>query len=108
MAVLVLHQPRKGGGQDGKLSRGSGALSGHVDVLIEWGWCDGPVPKDRRRRLRAFSRFSETLPEQVIELDAAGTDYISHGTLVALALAQSWPGLLVVLTETRHRMTRQE
>jgi hypothetical protein len=108
IAVLLLHHPRKGHAEEGQVSRGSGALSGHVDVLIEWNWCDGPGPRDRRRRLRAFSRFSETLPEQIIELDAAGTDYSSHGTTEALALAQSWPGLLVVLTETRHKMTRLE
>ena len=106
IAVLLLHHPRKGRAQDGQLSRGSGALSGHVDVLIEWNWCDNPAPKDRRRRLRAFSRFGESIPEQVIELDTAGTNYIAHGPSDALAV--SWPGLDVVLTRTRHRMTRPE
>ncbi len=106
MAVLLLHHPRKGRGQDGQLSRGSGALTGHVDILIEWGWCNGPSSKDRRRRLRSFSRFGETIPEQVIELDAAGTDYLMQSPSDPLAI--SWPGLDVVLTRTRHKMTRPE
>ena len=79
-----------------------------MDVLIEWGWCYGHTPQDRRRRLRAFSRFSETPPELVIELDAAGTDYITHGRSEEEALAHSWPGLHIVLTATRHKLTRPE
>src|SRR5204863_90632 len=58
-AVLLLPHPRRQASGPGQLARGSGALSGHVDILLEMEAVD-PAPDDRRRRIRGFSRFPET------------------------------------------------
>jgi hypothetical protein len=106
MAVLLLHHPRKHGGPDGMSSRGSGALTGHADILIEMGWCPGSEPDDRRRRLRAFARFDETPPERVIELNAAGNDYTP--VPAEESFGQGWPLLDTILRAARGKRTRQE
>jgi AAA domain len=76
LAVLVLHHPRKGEPSAGQMARGSGALSGYVDVLIEMTAVGPPASDDRRRRLRAWSRHEETPRSRVIELTADGRDYL--------------------------------
>jgi hypothetical protein len=80
-ALLLLHHPKKGETRAGQASRGSGALPGFVDILIEMSWHAAPEQPDRRRRLQAFSRFSETPARLVIELSHDGTDYASLGDL---------------------------
>lgn len=84
MAVLVLHHPRKRGVGGGQSARGSGALSGYADILIEMDWFGHPSQADRRRVLRAWSRCEETPRERVIELNEAGTEYRVCGDLVAV------------------------
>src|SRR5262249_13197903 len=71
MAVL-LHHPRKAGGTDGRAARGSGALCGFADVLIEMGWRRAAGPTSRARRLRAWSRYRGAPPDLLIELNAEG------------------------------------
>ena len=58
LAVLVLHHPRKRASADGQAARGSGALSGYVDVLIEMHWYEQAADNDRRRRLLASAVHS--------------------------------------------------
>lgn len=67
-AVLVLHHPRKGDGGEAQASRGSGAMPGFVDVILELRRYDAKAVTDPRRVLRAYSRFDETPAETVIEL----------------------------------------
>src|SRR5262249_33766647 len=60
LSVLVLHHPRKGEPPLGQAARGSGALSGSADILIEMR-VQGDAPDDERRRwLWASSRYPET------------------------------------------------
>jgi hypothetical protein len=70
-AVLLLCHPRKGEGGQGTATRGSGALPGFVDVILEMRRDSPDDPTDRKRVLRAYGRYEATPPEQVIEL---GTD----------------------------------
>src|SRR5205814_5918921 len=73
-AVLLLHHPRK---EDGE-PRGSGALGGFADVLLEM---TGPrTSGDRQRRLRAGSRVPQTPADHLLELSADGTDYAAVAT----------------------------
>src|SRR5205807_8170544 len=51
MGVLLPHHPRKGKTVAGQAARGSGALPGFVDVIIEMGYYSHPDDLDRRRRL---------------------------------------------------------
>jgi hypothetical protein len=76
LAVLVLHHPRKGEVAPGQAARGSGALAGWADVLLEMRWGGRDVLTDRRRRLEAWSRFEQTPRRLLIELNAEGTEYL--------------------------------
>ncbi len=71
-AVLLVHHPRKGHGQEATATRGSGALTGFVDVILELRRHDASSESDRRRVLKAYGRFENTPPEQVVELTDEG------------------------------------
>ena len=75
-AVLLTHHPRKGDGSEGRASRGSGALTGFVDIIVELRRLGGSQP--RQRELRTYSRFDESPAAVIIELTDEG--YISCGT----------------------------
>jgi hypothetical protein len=108
MAVLVAHHPRKGEIVAGQAARGSGALSGYVDIIMEMSWYDHPCKVDRRRKVQAFSRFEETPRGRIIELTPDGTDYLSHGDFEEEELNRSRALLLDVLDDADHKLTRKE
>jgi hypothetical protein len=71
VGVLLVHHPRKGCSARGQSARGSGALAGYVDILIEMGWVGRPEDhRDRRRWLRSFSRYEQTRRQTILELSA--------------------------------------
>ncbi len=74
LAVLLLHHPRKSDGGEGRAARGSGALPGFVDIVLEMRRPEGDT-HSRVRTLTALSRFRETPAQLCIELTAAGDDY---------------------------------
>jgi hypothetical protein len=72
---------------------------------------DGPRPgsaADRRRRVRAVSRFEETPAERLIALNDAGTDYESLADAGTLEFTAGWEVLRMVLEDTRQKLTRRE
>ena len=71
-AVLLVHHPRKGDAGEGQASRGSGALPGFVDIILELRRYDAKNRSDRRRTLTGYSRLDETPDEAVIELTEEG------------------------------------
>ena len=71
-AVLLIHHPRKGEGDRGQASRGSGALPGFVDTIMELRRFDPQSADDNRRVLKGLSRFDETPSELVLELRKDG------------------------------------
>ncbi|MFL5735050.1 MAG: AAA family ATPase, partial [Chloroflexia bacterium] len=79
-AVLLLFHPTKGDTSEGKLTRGSGAIGGLVDIIVEMRRFDAERRGDTRRVLTSYSRFEETPPEIVIELDKATHTYSLVGT----------------------------
>jgi hypothetical protein len=108
LAVLVLHHPRKGEPAPGQAARGSGALSGYVDVLVEM-CCFAPgADADRRRRLRAWSRYDETPRQHAIELTADGTDYVALGDFQEAEFAGSWAVVKSILASATGKLTRQD
>src|ERR1700675_630859 len=90
MSVLVLHHPRKQESASGRAPRGSGALLGHADILIEMRACPKASDDDRRRRLNASSRYDETPREHVIELTADGADYVYLGKFEDAEFSAHW------------------
>jgi hypothetical protein len=68
LAVFVpLHQ-RKGGGEDGEGIRGSGAIAGTADVVLE---LERVSASPRQRALLALSRYPSTPGSLIIERDPA-------------------------------------
>jgi hypothetical protein len=107
MAVFALHHPSKREAKPGQMARGSGALSGYVDVLIEMTPLTA-LDAERRRLLRAWSRHEQTPRQKVIELNPDGTDYLTLGDLEGVEHAGHWEVLAGVLRETGAKMTRRE
>jgi hypothetical protein len=105
MSVLILHHPRKGKYRPGQAARGSGALLAFVDIFIEMERVSRRNPKDRRRRLRAFSRYGETPAKWVIEFAADGVDYVSLGPSGEPELDQGWPVMKSILERAEGRLT---
>jgi predicted ATP-dependent serine protease len=67
VGVLIVHHDRKSGGENGTAARGSNALTGFVDIIIELNrLTDSPTPT--RRVLKTLSRFEESPHEVVIDL----------------------------------------
>jgi AAA domain len=108
MSVLLLHHPRKGEPPAGQMARGSGALAGFVDILVEMDRYTLGDDADRRRRLRAYSRFEETPHQLVIELNADGTDYATHGPIAETEFLMGWERLRMVLEDASERLTRRQ
>jgi hypothetical protein len=107
LAVLTLHHPSKKE-VDGPSGRGSGALLGCADVLVEMRWYRRAGEADRRRRLVALSRFDETPRQLVVELNAEGTDYLAHGDFAAAEFASHWGVLEGLLRPAERKLTRRE
>jgi hypothetical protein len=89
-AVLLSHHPRKGDGSEGQASRGSGALPGFVDVILEMRRAQPSERDCRQRKLTAYSRFDDTPGELVIELAEDGSGYRSLGTPAAVDRQARW------------------
>jgi hypothetical protein len=107
VCVLIAHHPKKGTTLPGQAARGSGALAGFVDIIVEMD-AVSRRPDDRRRLLRAFSRHSATPPSLVIEWTADGTDYNSLGASAELCFEQGWPVLHAVLEQSERSLTRRD
>ncbi len=108
MCVWVNHHPAKGPTPAGQAARGSGALPAYADIILEMDYYTPSDPDDRRRKLRAFSRFEETPRRRVIELTADGTDYLCHGDFFDAEYHQSWQTVQQVLEEAPHPLTRRQ
>ncbi|MEQ9095400.1 MAG: AAA family ATPase [Phycisphaerales bacterium] len=84
-AVLLCHHPRKGEGDNFQASRGSGALPGFADILVELQTYQRDDASDRRRKLVATGRYEGTPAELVIELGEAGYIMLGEPTGVRAA-----------------------
>src|SRR5262249_41727576 len=108
MALLLMHHPRKGECPLGQAARGSGALPSFADICIEMKPFGRHDFADPRRRLHAGSRYAQTPTQLVIELDEAGTDYRSLGSLAQADFAASWSLVQTILEQAPHKLTRHD
>lgn len=74
-AVLLLHHPRKKPAEEGESARGSGALLGFVDVVMEQNWYGRLRTDEHRRRLFARSRRPETPQRLAYEMDPTTAEF---------------------------------
>lgn len=75
VALLLVHHFKKEGGTEGRASRGSSALVGHVDNIIEFRRNEDGIPT--QRRLKTMGRFVQET-EIIIELNSEGI-YVTKG-----------------------------
>jgi AAA domain len=106
-SILALHHPSKTDRGLGQSARGSGALPGFADILIEMRFCRKKAA-DRRRRLTAFSRFPDTPRNLVIEWTADGTDYLALDESWQSAFAANWQSLHAVLANAPRKLNRDD
>jgi len=96
-AVLLVHHPRKGDASEGQASRGSGALPGFVDIIVELRRLDAKARTDRRRTLTSYSRFDETPPDAVIQLAENGCSYEYVGSRRDVSQTMRFAAIMDVL-----------
>jgi RecA-family ATPase len=108
LAVLLLHHPRKNPSTDGRSARGSGALTGFADILIEMHWIASPSDPDRRRSLLSWSRHTATPRQLVLELDPDAANYTCLGDLPTFAATTGQTTIHDILAAASHKLTRQE
>jgi hypothetical protein len=106
VAPLIAHHPSKGPTVPGQAARGSGALSGYVDIIVEM-QAVSRQPGDRRRRLRAYSRHAATPPSLVLEWTADGTDYVRLSESAEPDFEHGWPVLRGILEQAERPLTRR-
>jgi hypothetical protein len=92
-AVLLVRHPRKSDGAEATAGRGSGAIDGFVDVIIEFRRFQ---PEDKDDRRRVFTVYSREEPFEVVaEWD--GHTYVALGSKGEVRRGERWETLLSVL-----------
>jgi hypothetical protein len=92
VAPLLTHHPKKGPTVPGQAARGSSALSGYVDIVLE---------------MEVVSRHAATPPSLVLAWTAGGTDYVSMGESAELDFEHGWPVLQGILGQAERSLTRR-
>lgn len=105
VAVLLCHHPRKGDGSQATASRGSGALPGFVDTIVELRRFEPESKTDSRRVLSAYGRFEDTLPEAVFDLTDVG--YVCVGDSARVGKAD-FDGVIGGLLTTGEGLTWEQ
>jgi hypothetical protein len=104
-AVWLLHHPAKGKRTDGQSARGTSALTGFADIVMEMSCYRRARSHDRRRRLCAYSRYAETPRHLILELNADATDYaVCTDTLIV----PPWPALQDILANASIKLRQQD
>jgi len=101
--LLLIHHPRKGDAGEGQASRGSGALPGFVDAIVELRRYRAEDAHDRRRKLTAYGRFDDIVPEAVVEMGEGG--YRMVGTVAEATEADLDDTIDAVLREAGEAIT---
>ena len=107
-AVWLLLHPAKAKRADGQSARGSGALSGFADIVMEMSCYYRARSRDRRRRIRAYSRYVETPRHLILELNADGADYLLRTDAAGTPLVQTWPEVHCILANASEKFTQQD
>jgi DNA-binding transcriptional ArsR family regulator len=104
LAVLLVSHQRKSFGEFGEAVRGSNALTGGVDIVLELERAPSDMLNgDGLRVLRAVSRFSSTPAELVIQLTEEG--YEACGDMQGVREQEEQKRLLAHLEEHREPTT---
>ncbi len=106
-AVWLLHHPAKGRRADGQSSRGTIALPGFADIVMEMSCCRRARSRDRRRRICSYSRYVETPRHLILELDADGADYLVGTDAAGTPLVRTWPEVHDILAHAYDKLSQK-
>jgi hypothetical protein len=104
VALMLVHHFKKDGGNEGTASRGSGALAGHVDNIIEFRRNEDGYPT--QRKIKTMGRFIQET-ELIIELTNEGK-YETKGEPWVVSKKARMTKILSLMTETARPMSVQE
>jgi hypothetical protein len=107
-AVMLLHHPRKKVADEGSTARGSGALLGYVDVILELHRFGRLQSDNCRRRLIALSRHPETPANLYYEWDAKTGQFRDLDEPLARQFGDNWSTIESILKGRRQSATHLE
>lgn len=108
VSKLLVHHLKKSDGREGTGSRGSGALTAAVDVILELRRASPDNQQDRQRILRGYGRWDNVLDEVMIELNEDGNGYSSKGDRVQAEKGRIFDNLFSILPKGPPGMTDKE
>jgi hypothetical protein len=107
-AVLVLHHPRKQAADAGSAARGSGALLGFVDIILELHRYGKLQSEGCRRKLVGLSRHRETPRLTVYDYDPAAGTFTGLGDPLERRFRENWSALRTILAGRKFAATHHE
>jgi hypothetical protein len=108
IAVWLMHHPHKGKSRTARWARGTGALPGSVDIVLEMHAFRPDNLHDRRRLLLAHSRYDETPRRVLIEWLPDIADYRVLPEPPAEDFERGWSRLCEVLANCDDPQTATE
>lgn len=108
VAVLVLHHPRKKASDEGSSARGSGALLGFVDIILELHRVGQLHSDERRRRLFGASRHTATPKHLVYQWDPATGEFVRISDPFTDRFRDNWEQVRTILAERKTAATHHE
>jgi hypothetical protein len=107
-AVLLLHHPRKKAAEPGSSARGSGALLGFVDVVLELSRYGRLRTDDRRRLLLGQSRRRATPERLAYEWDPATGEFTAVPDPQTNQFEENWAQVRRILEGRKASATHHE
>jgi AAA domain len=108
VAVLILHHPRKKPSDEGNSARGSGALLGFVDIILELHRVGHLHTDERRRRLIGLSRHADTPRKLVYEFNPAAGTFAVVENPHRQRFRENWGQLRSILAQRETAATHQD
>ncbi len=108
VAVLLLHHPRKQTSEPGQSARGSGALLGFVDIVLELARYSKLSTDACRRQIVSLSRKLATPERLAFEWDAATGAFAPLTDLRTRQFEDNWQGVRRILEERSEPSTHLE
>jgi AAA domain len=108
VAILLMHHPRKKPSEPGSAARGSGALLGFVDIVLELNRYGKLKSDARRRQIVALSRKPETPERLAFEWDPQTCQFTELGDPRARQFEENWQQVLLILQKRKKAATHHE
>ncbi len=108
VAVFLLHHPRKAASESGSRARGSGALLGYVDVILELSRFGHLGTDSCRRKLWAMSRHAETPQELVYEWAPGTLEFRAVENPLDTRYLENWATVRALLEVRTRAATHKE